>query len=203
MRGFCESDHAEYLNNDKNLLNLDFLVLAETWLDSGTSNQLVINKINNWIVVKRLDATDGGKHMGLMLIHPKSKMMGQSLIFSMDYVEERKMVTGKLLYQGIIIQFKEIYRQFVFLYIRETPNEKETADMSKKFENLDGIIGDLNLDPEMDNEDKKIRMLCGDSKVMSLKEITTVNFKQLDHILLDLDLDLFQNQNTEIQFTIQ
>jgi Ulp1 family protease len=50
MRAFCESDHAEYLNNDKNLLNLDFLVLSETWLDSETSNQQVITKIDNWSV---------------------------------------------------------------------------------------------------------------------------------------------------------
>ena len=30
IRGLCESNHAEYLDNDKNLLNLDFLVIAET-----------------------------------------------------------------------------------------------------------------------------------------------------------------------------
>ena len=161
------------------------MILEETWLNSETSNQQVIGKVNNWTVVKRLDSTDGRKHMGLMLVHPKLKIDSQSLVFSIDYTEGRKSSTDKLLYQGIILQFKEIYRQFVFLYIRETPNETETRDMSNKFKNMDGIIGDLNLDPQSENENNRIKTLCRDSKVMSLKEITTVNFKQLDHILLD------------------
>ena len=33
IRGLFESNHAEYLDNDKNLLHLDFLVLSETWLN--------------------------------------------------------------------------------------------------------------------------------------------------------------------------
>ena len=87
------------------------------------------------------------------------------------------------------MKFKEIYKQFVFLYIRETPNDKETREISDKFKNFDGIIGDLNLDPAMENENRKIKTLCGNSKVMSLKEITTINFRQLDHILIDKDLN--------------
>jgi hypothetical protein len=34
IRGLFESNHSEYLDNDKNLLYLDLLVVAETWLNN-------------------------------------------------------------------------------------------------------------------------------------------------------------------------
>ena len=43
MRGFQESNHAEYLDNDKNLLGLHLLVVAETWLSDKTTNRVIQN----------------------------------------------------------------------------------------------------------------------------------------------------------------
>ena len=34
---------------------------CETWLNIKTTNQEVINKLENWKIVKRLDATDNKK----------------------------------------------------------------------------------------------------------------------------------------------
>ena len=70
MRGHLESNNAEYLTNNRNLLNLHLLVISETWLTSNISNEYVIQKLKNWRVIKRLDATDDKKHMGLMLLAP-------------------------------------------------------------------------------------------------------------------------------------
>ena len=62
IRGLCDSNHAEYLDNDRNLMHLDILVIAETWLNHETSNYHVITKLDNWTILKRLDGTDGGKN---------------------------------------------------------------------------------------------------------------------------------------------
>ena len=39
IEGFSESNHAEYLDYDLNLLQLVFLVLSETWLTVNMSNK--------------------------------------------------------------------------------------------------------------------------------------------------------------------
>ena len=87
MRGFLESNHAEYLDNDRNLLNLHLLVISETWLTSNISNEYVIQKLKNWRVIRRLDATDDKKHMGLMLLAPIMLENLEKMIFNLDYVE--------------------------------------------------------------------------------------------------------------------
>ena len=92
---------------------------------------------------------DGVKHMGLLLLHPKYKIHSPSLIYDLDYTEGRKDKSQTLLYQGLIIKLKHCYKQFAFLYIRQTPSKKETNEIANKF---DGIIGDLNLDPAVKNE---------------------------------------------------
>ena len=90
IRGLLESNHGEYLDNDNNLLDLDLLVVAETWLNNEVSNKHLISKLKNWTVVKRLDATDCMKHMGLLLLHPKSRVGYEDLIYDMDYTEEKR-----------------------------------------------------------------------------------------------------------------
>ena len=43
INGLLHGSHAEYLNADKNLLNLDILVASETWLTSETDNKIVLS----------------------------------------------------------------------------------------------------------------------------------------------------------------
>ena len=76
------------------------------------------------------------------------------------------------------------------MYIRETPNEKETAEVAKQFSDHDCIIGDLNLNPAIVivEQKSKLRMTCGTSKYMALTEITTSKNNQLDHIILEKEL---------------
>jgi hypothetical protein len=189
IRGFMESNHAEYLDCDRNLLHLDFLVLAETWLSSNISNSAVINKLKNWKIIKRLDSTDDRKHMGLILMCPIT-LSSTHLIYSLDYMEGYKSCKKEkgLLYQGLVMYLRNYYKKIVFVYVRETPNEQETSEMSKRFENFDVIIGDLNLNPSKETEKGRISNMCNKTKYMALQEVTTSIGYQLDHILISLSL---------------
>ena len=190
MRGYLESNHAEYLDNDRNLLNLHLLVVSETWLTFNTSNEQVIKKLKNWKVIKRLDATDNTKHMGLMLLAPIMVENIDNLIFSLDYVEGYRNdgESGALLYQGIILDIKVIYKKIACLYIRQTPNQIETEELAGRFKNHDCIIGDLNLNPAVHSDKSKLLKLCEGGKFLALKELTHVNGNQLEHVILDQDM---------------
>ena len=78
-----------------------------------------------------------------------------------------------------------LYIRTVFLYIRETPNIEETKELSKALRNFDCIIGDLNLNPKIPDQNKKLMTICNKTKVMALDEITTINGSQLDHVLIE------------------
>ena len=142
MNGFLKSNH---LDNDLNLLNLEFLVLSETWLTEKTHNKELFNKLHNWKILKRLDATDNRKHMGLMLLTPVKNINYSNLLFDLDYIEGNEERTSQLLYQGLTMKLKKYYKTLVFLYIRRTPSESESVRISERFQDFDCIIGDLNL----------------------------------------------------------
>ena len=75
-----DGNHAEYLNMDYNLGNLDLLVLAETKLDQQCSTQRIQDKLKNWNIFNRYDSDDGSKHMGLLLLtSKKSSILDQFL----------------------------------------------------------------------------------------------------------------------------
>ena len=62
----------------------------------------------------------------------------------------------------------------------------ETKHLKMKTENCDVIIGDLNLNPQKEDQKNMLSMLCGDNRVLSLNEPTTFNQQsQLDHIIID------------------
>ena len=186
IQGLMLSNHALYLDCDLNLLNLDFLIVTETWLNSTIINNTVIQKFQKWKVIKRLDATDNIKHMGLLLLCPVSKQEKSiQFIYHLDYVEGYKSKTKKLFYQGLVMRIREHLKKFVFLYIQETPSNEESIQISKAFQDYDAIIGDLNLNPIIPHQKKRLHEICGKSKYMDLEEITTDNFVQLDHVLLE------------------
>ena len=99
--------------------------------------------------------------MGLMLIAPKIVKNIDEMIYGLDYVEGYQNVeeTGKLLYQGIILDLKIIYKTIVCLYIRETPNDRETKEIACRFHKSDCIMGDLNLNPSVLSQKNKLLKL--------------------------------------------
>ena len=184
IRGFMEGQHAEYLDNDKNLQNLDILVLSETWLTHDVPNKNVINTLNNWKILKRLDATDNIKHMGLMLLIPQKSAKSQSYLYSLDYLEGYSHLNKKLLYQGLEINLKTFYRKIMFVCVRRTPGKFETQELSERFHDYDCIMGDLNLNPKVEIQKQCLMKICGEDFIMSLQEPTTTSHNQVDHILL-------------------
>ena len=75
----------------------------------------------------------------------------------MDYTEGNRNINQELLYKGLIIKCKKIYKQFIFLSIGITPSDKETYEMSRKFKHFERIMCDLSLNPaiEMKMEEYK------------------------------------------------
>ena len=165
ISGFMQGNHAAYLDKDINLLNLDYLVISETWLGIEESNEVIINKLKSWRIVKRLDSTDNIKHMGLMLLSPYTVDRDKEIIYGLDYVEGYKRNSTKLLYQGLVMDTKKYYRRMVFLYLRETPNSAEVSNMAERFKDFDCIIGDLNLNPAITEQRIKLEHICGKSRI--------------------------------------
>ena len=67
----------EFINNDKNLLELDTLVIAETWLTkSENTDEELTNSLSNWKIVKRFDSNDGKRHMGMLLLQSCNSRKG-------------------------------------------------------------------------------------------------------------------------------
>ena len=185
ISGLMQSNHAEYLDSDINLLKLDYLVVSETWLSTEDKNEAVIRKLPNWRIIKRLDATDNIKHMGLLLMSPYSNNRDEETLYNLDYVEGYKSYTQKLLYQGLVMEVKNYYKRIIFLYIRESPNLEESKEIAERFHDFDCIIGDLNLNPQIHQQQKKLLEICGRSKHMLLEETTTTNNTQLDHVIIE------------------
>ena len=72
--------------------------------------------------------------------------------------------------------------------IRETPNLQEVNKLNKSIKNADCLIGDINLNPKIPEQRKKLIVLCGKTKYMALDEITTNNGTQLEHVIMEEDL---------------
>ena len=51
------------------------------------------------------------------------------------------------------------------------------------------ILGDLNLNPMNESEKLLLELLCGTEQQQYLKEITTKEYNQLDHIVADKSLE--------------
>ena len=71
INGLLDGNHAEYINSDHNLKNLDILVIAETKLSKDYEDELITNTLQKWNIFNRYDSNDGIKHMGLMLLTSK------------------------------------------------------------------------------------------------------------------------------------
>ena len=60
--------------------------------------------------------------------------------------------------------------------------------MYKLLKGSHNLIGDLNLNPSLQEQRNKLERICRKNKYLALKEITTLNHNQLDHIILNKSL---------------
>ena len=177
-----EGGHAKYLNEDFHLRSLDFLVLAETKLDATCKSDQVKATLSNWIILGRFDASDGSKHMGLMLLASKQSSIFEQLD-SIDHHKIRR--NNELQVQGLVIRF-QTGPVFGFVYCRSTPSLSEVSTIHKQFDKCNMLMGDFNLSHCLAEEKHKIEMLCSGKKINSLQEITrSMSNNQLDYILID------------------
>merc|ERR1711954_1739 len=66
-----DDQHSEYVNADRNLLNLDLLCLSDIRLSTTSDVERVRVTMRNWKIVFHCDTTDNKRHMGLLLLTPR------------------------------------------------------------------------------------------------------------------------------------
>ena len=181
INGLLNGNHAEYLNMDKNLLNLEFLVLAETKLHHTINNEVIMNKLTNWKLINRFDATDNRKHMGMLLLASKNTITDIKSI--MHHSESN---AGCLQIQGILIELK-CKLSFGFIYCRTTPSTSDLKKIKDVYEDCNPLLGDLNISHRIEQHQAKLEKLCGSSKESILRDITrSISNNQLDYVIIDV-----------------
>ena len=181
INGLLEGNHDHYFNCDKNLSDLDIIVLAETKLGQQFSNESLQTKLSNWRLIARYDSQDQKKHMGLLLLISKKSNISGSL--SITYQTAKR--GDHVQIEGIIV--KDVEELILgFIYCRSTPTDAEIKAINKYFGECNVLLGDFNLSHRIASDQAKVNNLCQDSKVSALKEITrSISYNQLDYILMD------------------
>ena len=178
--------HGEYVNTDKNLLSLDLLCLSETFLTSKVSEASVASLLNNWEVIFRADCPDGKRHMGLLVLTPKTAQRKRCIEMDLKF-QRSEAITKNGLTHIQIIHCQVSDERVSFLYCRQTPSIKDTEKIKDIAQDSNYILGDLNLNPDIEDQKRKLDNLCGNTKILHLRDITTVRRNQVDHIIVDKD----------------
>ena len=182
INGLMDGGHADYLNADLNLSNLDILVLAETKLDDNCESDQVIKILTNWKMIGRYDAEDGSKHMGLMFLTSKKSAIIEQVQSVTHQTLKR---VNSLQVQGLIVRLTN-GDNYGFVYCRTTPINPEIKAICKHFDECHILMGDFNLSHRIIEDQAKIENLCQGNKVNALKEITrSMSNNQLEYILID------------------
>ena len=152
-----------------------------------TKNEDLQNTLSNFDVYQRFDANDGKKHMGLLMLSPKCSKFKN---FDPDLLRGFKDNTMDS--QGFILRIKNTSLKIAFLYIRPGKATKALIrDLLNKFDchDCDIVMGDLNLNPKIPIDKKRLDQLCQEGKLEPfLNEPTTKSFTQIDYILGSSDL---------------
>ena len=168
--------HAEYVNGDHNLRSLDVLTLAETHLTPNVSSEHIEAVLTNWVIKFRFDSPDGRPHMGLLTLTPKDTKI------KFEFEQNHN------LYRIDQCQIQTAHcsintHSFSFVYCRTTPSIEETNWVKEITADIHYLMGDFNLEPTVHDQKVKLHIICDQLKHPLLKEITTKNGVQLDHIL--------------------
>ena len=132
--------------------------------------------------MRRYDADDGLKHMGLMLLAGKNSDKYKN-IKSVTYQKAKRKNTLQI--QGLIVKFS--YSLNVgFIYCRSTPSNSEVQSICENFLECNILMGDFNLSHRNKEDLPKVSKLCHPNKINVLNEITRpLSNNQLDYIFVD------------------
>ena len=147
----------QFLNNDRNLLNLDILAVADTRLIKENSTHDLKIRLSNWRVLSRFDADDGNKHMGLLLLQSRTSlhqdMCSKENVFVKRYIKET-LGKDEIFAQTMTLKCSNF--AVTFIYINRTPTFNEVERINQTTQHSNIIMGDLNLDPSRDDEDQRL-----------------------------------------------
>ena len=177
INGLLDGFHANYLNGDFNLLELDYLAISESHLCPTILDKTLQQILSNWIIHTRYDAPDQKPHMGIIGLVPKKNQIGNEFK-KVDSFVQSKGCSSQI--QILNCRFRKSL--FSFVYCRTTPNIQECEWINEKTKEA-FVIGDLNLNKKCEDQKNKIIGICGKEKICLLYENTTNHFNQLDHIL--------------------
>ena len=175
----------EDIDEDKNLLNLDCLVLSETKL--GKETEL---NFQNWNV-ERFDLDDTNSktpHMGLAFLTNKN------LKFKFESSKASSIIklSGGKQFQYISVRIPTHNLAGIFFYINKKPLKKDVENIVKQLKDngVQFLIGDLNLDFNLQEDRQKLELMCTGLNVESILYQNTRFSSQLDHILVSNKLKL-------------
>ena len=182
IRKLMEGKSLEFLNNDQNLLSLDFLCIADTSLDKSTTNEVLTKQLSKWRLLWRGDAEDGQQHMGLLLL----QSLSSTIKHSVDIFAKKGKVhnSNQVQVQVLLVKFRDLSLDVAFVYYRKTPTKTDVEKLTTMVKHCDLVIGDLNLDNNREGDREKLKILCEEKRCRLLNEITTSNFNQLDHVII-------------------
>ena len=175
----------EDIDEDKNLLNLDCLVLSETKLGKDTELNF-----QNWNI-ERFDLDDKNSktpHMGLAFLTNKNMKFK---IESSKVSSVIKLSGGKQ-FQYISVRIPKHNLAGIFFYINKKPLKKDIEKIVKhlKEREIEFLIGDLNLDFNLQEDRQKLELMCTGLDVESILYQNTRFLSHLDHILVSNKLKL-------------
>ena len=175
----------EDIDEDKNLLNLDCLVLSETKLGKETELNL-----QNWNI-ERFDLDDKNSktpHMGLAFLTNKN------LKYQIDCSKVSSIIklSGGKQFQYISVRIPKHNLEGIFFYINKKPLKKDIEKIVKQLKEneVDFLIGDLNLDFNLQEDRQKLELMCTGLDVESILYQNTRFLSHLDHILVSNKLKL-------------
>ena len=191
INDLTSSSHSKYLNFDKNLMNLEILCIADSRLTSREDSEYLKDALDNWVLLHRFDCQDGRKHMGLLIMTPKTKInLPRIQTLKFENEDEIRNAVGVTRVQ--ILNVINEGDRYSFIYCQITPNETEVAQIENITQYSDYILGDMNLNPEKPDQLQKLKNICGEFKTMHLRAVTYIPGRnQLDHIIVRKD---HQNQ---------
>ena len=94
-----------FINTDRNLMLLDFLVVADTRLNEKHKTSDLESDLSNWKLIERLDSKDGMIHMGLLLLQSARSEKGR-IVSNLGQKQFFKTEKGK---KVIHIQILSVY----------------------------------------------------------------------------------------------
>ena len=186
INGLMEANHGSYLDQDKNLLNLDILVLAETKL-KNQADEDIMELLSNWVVLFRQDSDDSHIHMGMLcLISKASELLDKPPSVQLNKIWSKN-VAGRSMnhMQMISLKVAQMFISVSFIYVRKTPDIEDIKRIKKYSYETEVLMGDLNINMNISEQKKLMTMLCDTGKKNVLNDVTTDKLNQLDYILID------------------